>query len=184
MSRVGQLLIAHPNLPENTPFSKTVIYIGHDGPQGVTGLVLNKPTHYSIKEFLNRRNFDVNVDTGHRMRIGGPVNNQSVFMLHSNDWESSSSVDVGKGLCVSSDDFMLEKISHGYVPAYWRMFVGACSWQAGQLEMELDGKHPYRSENSWLTCDPNDHIIFNYDGEDQWYKAMEMSSHQMINSYF
>ena len=104
-------------------------------------------------------------------------------MLHSNDWESSSSVDAANGLSITSDNFMLEKLSMGYVPAYWRLFVGVCSWGAGQLDMELAGKHPYRIENSWLTCSANDNIVFNYDGEDQWYKAMELSSRQMINSY-
>lgn len=182
MSRVGQLLIAHPNLPDNTPFSKSVIYIGHDDEKGVTGLVVNKPSALSVTDFLQRRGFDF-INYGHRMRLGGPVNSSSVFMLHSNDWESSSSVDVGKGLSITSDEFMLEKLSMGYVPAYWRIFVGVCSWGAGQLEMELAGQFPYRQENSWLTCEANDHILFNYDGEDQWQKALELSSQQMIDSY-
>jgi len=183
MSRQGQLLIAHPNLPSDNPFSKTVIYIGHDDAEGVQGLILNKPSNYSVSEFLQRRNYPF-INSGHRMRVGGPVNSTSVFMLHSNDWESSSSIDAGKGLSITSDDFMLEKLGLGYVPAYWRIFVGISAWGAGQLEMELSGKHPYRIENSWLTCEANDHIVFNYDGEDQWIKAVELSSQQMINSYF
>ena len=183
-SRVGQLLISHPNLPENNPFSKTVIYIGHDNDQGVTGLILNRPSSYSLSDFLSKRNLESSLTLNHRMRFGGPVNKQSVFILHSNDWESSSSMDVGKGLSISSDEFMLEKISMGYLPAYWRVFVGVSAWSAGQLEMELEGKPPYRSENSWLTCEANDNIIFNYDGEDQWIKATELASQQMINSYF
>ena len=114
MSRQGQLLIAHPNLPVSNPFSKTVIYVAHDNEQGVNGLVLNKPTNYSVTEFFQRRRLDF-MHSGHRMRSGGPVNPTSVYLLHTNDWESASSVDVGQGLSVTSDDFMLEKLSMGYL---------------------------------------------------------------------
>jgi putative transcriptional regulator len=183
MSRQGQLLIAHPNLPIDHPFGQTVIYVGYDGNDGVTGLILNKTTNLSVSQFLHRRKLDT-LNTGDKtMHIGGPVSTQSVFMLHSNDWESTTSIDAGNGLSISSDDFMLEKLALGHVPAYWRLFAGVCSWQAGQLDLELKGIAPYRPENSWLTCKPNDNIIYNYDGVDQWEKAMTLSREQLINSY-
>lgn len=183
MGRAGSLLIAHPNLPKDHPFGQTVIYIGYDGDEGVTGLVLNKPTNLTVNDFLARRKYDsLNVGNQH-MHMGGPVSNTGVFMLHSNDWESSSTIDAGNGLCISTDEFMLEKLSMGHVPAYWRLCVGVCSWQAGQLDMELKGEPPYRPENSWLTCKGNDNIIYNYDGEEQWEQAMCLSREQMINSY-
>jgi len=181
---IGKLLIAHPNLPDGNPFTRSVIYIATDNAEGTTGLILNRPSNFSVSEFLNKRNYITNINSPNRMRFGGPVNTNSVFMLHSNDWESASSMDVGKGLSVTSDDFMLEKLSLGYVPAYWRMFVGTCGWQPGQLEMELKGQPPYRPENSWLTCEADDNILFNYDGDDQWVKATDLASQQMINSYF
>jgi putative AlgH/UPF0301 family transcriptional regulator len=63
------------------------------------------------------------------------------------------------------------------------MMGGICAWQPGQLEMELKGQGPYLPENSWLTCKSNEDIIFAYDGERQWEKAVELSSRQMFNQY-
>jgi len=183
MSRQGQLLIAHPKLPQNNPFYKTVIYIFEDDAVGTQGIILNKSTKYSVNNFIQSQGFEMGLSP-ENMRFGGPVSSKMVFMLHTDDWESASSYPVGKGLMLSCDDFMLEKLAMGYQPGLWRMMVGVCAWQPGQLDMELQGEKPYRPENSWLTADANDNILFLYDGEKQWEKAMSLSSKQMINSYF
>jgi putative AlgH/UPF0301 family transcriptional regulator len=79
---------------------------------------------------------------------------------------------------------MIEKISYSQPPAYWRIMGGVCSWAPGQLDMELQGQPPYRPENSWLTATTQLGLLFEVDGERQWEKALELSSQQMINSYF
>lgn len=183
MNRQGQLLIAHPNLPHNNPFYKSVIYIFEDDQVGTQGIILNKPTNYSVNSFIETQGFTMGLSP-EKMRFGGPVSSKMVFMLHTDDWESASSSPVGKGLMISCDDFMLEKMAMGYQPGLWRMMVGVCAWQPGQLDMEMQGVKPYRPENSWLTADANDNILFGYDGEKQWEKAVALSSKQMINSYF
>lgn len=182
-SKVGTLLIAHPNLPAQTPFYKSVIYIFHDSAEGTQGLILNKPTAYKVNDFMAERGFEMQSTTEH-LRFGGPVSIKTLFMLHSDDFSSQSSQLAGNGLMISYDDFMLHKLSFGMQPNLWRMVVGISAWQPGQLDMELDGKQPYRPENSWLTAEANDHIMFGYDGEEQWQKAMELSSQQMINQFF
>ena len=45
-SRVGKLLIAHPNLPSDNWFNRTVIYVYNESPQqGTLGVTLNVPTN-------------------------------------------------------------------------------------------------------------------------------------------
>lgn len=183
-NKVGKLLIAHPNLPRSTPFYKTVIYVVNDDDAGTQGIILNKPSDYSVSEFVASKGIDIFPHTTEKMRFGGPLSTKIVFMLHTDDFESTSSSIAGRGLMISCDDFMIEKMSFGQLPYNWRMAVGMCGWQPGQLDLELKGKRPYKAETSWLTCDANENIMFNYDGEDQWVKAVEISSQQMINSYF
>ena len=182
MSRQGKLLIAHPNLPNQSPFSKTLVYIFDDFNGGTQGIIVNKPTQYRVNDFLASQGYEM-PQTRERMRFGGPVSTKTVFMLHTDDFESSSSTPAGKGLMISCDDFMIEKMSMGYQPSLWRMMVGIAAWQPGQLDMELGGKPPFRPENSWLTADANESILFEQDGEKQWEKALELSSRQLINSY-
>ena len=79
---------------------------------------------------------------------------------------------------------MIEKMSMGNMPAMWRMVSGICGWAPGQLHAEINGHQPFKSDKSWLTLQPTDSIMFEYDGEEQWQRAIEMSSKQMINHFF
>jgi putative transcriptional regulator len=183
MSRVGQILIAHPNLPQRNPFYQSVIYIYQDNNQGTMGVILNKETHWTVEDVCVDKNYSYFGPT-RQLGYGGPVNSGALCMLHTDDWTSSNTMEAGNRLYVSSDNFMLEKLGSGIVPAYWRMFVGMCAWAPGQLDMELAGTPPYQAKNSWLTAKANDTILFEYDGEKQWAQAIKYSSQQMINSYF
>ena len=176
MSYVGKILVAHPKMTYQSPFFQSVVYIGHEDDNGVNGIIVNRPTSYTVSEFMNRRGYDF-ISTRHKMRFGGPVNTSTVFMLHSDEWTSSSTMKAGPGYSISCDDFMLEKLSMGYLPVYFRMVVGMASWYPGQLDNEI-------SRSDWLIATANDDILFNYDGEKQWNKALELVSREVINSYF
>lgn len=183
MGRVGKLLIAHPKLSAQSPFYKSVIFIYAENSQGVMGLIINKPTRFTVSNLAEARGIEFPL-TKDYIRAGGPVNDKALLMLHTDDWSSSNTVDICPGLRISSDDFMIEKLAQGYQPTYWRMMGGICAWAPGQLDMELKGQEPYRPENSWLTCKANEDILFTYDGERQWDKALDLSSRQLFNQYF
>ena len=183
MNRAGTLLIAHPNLPANNPFSQAVIYLTMDNDKGVHGVVLNKPSQFKVFNIVAEYGFEASHLTGN-VHAGGPVFKNKLSILHSSEWTTTSSVRITKDVCISSDTFMIEKLSSTWNPIEWRMFAGMCAWQPGQLELELSGKHPYRPENSWLTANASSNILFNYDGEKQWEKALQLSSQQMINQFF
>jgi putative AlgH/UPF0301 family transcriptional regulator len=79
---------------------------------------------------------------------------------------------------------MLHKIAAGDEPIYWRICLGICTWQPGQLDMELKGQFPYSQHNRWLTAVPDDNIVFVYDQEDQWVAAVDACSQQTIQHFF
>lgn len=182
MSRKGQLLIAHPNLPYETPFFETVIYLYEDGPQGCVGVILNLESSFRLSDLFAEKGIYYD-DKNRFLHHGGPVNDHAVVMLHSDEWYSSNTMDAGKGLCVSSDNTMLERLATGDEPAYWRLFAGMSAWSQKQLEMELSGQFPYTTENAWLTAEANDDIVFNYDHELQWQTAVELASSQLFEKY-
>jgi len=179
---VGKLLVASPNLPEENWFRRTVIYLYSENAQGVLGVTLNVETPLSVNRLCKEKGI---IYPYHDRRVykGGPVTEQSVIMLHSDEWSCGNTVEGGRGYKLTSDTSMFERLSLGDQPAYWRMFVGLSAWQHGQLELELAGEFPYKKEESWLICDPTDDIIFNYSAEEQWKKAVDLCSQQMINSY-
>ena len=184
MSRVGKILIAHPNLPSSDWFHKTVIYIYTEKEEdGTLGLCLNMPSRTRLKDLCADKGI-IYPEGYTYVNLGGPVSQSSVIMLHTDEWASANTIEGGPGYRLSSDLQMFESLSLGDQPAYWKVFSGLCAWGPNQLDMELAGKFPYDNKNSWLTATANDDILFNYDGEEQWEKAVELSSQQMIDSYF
>ena len=183
MSRVGKLLIAHPNLPRDNPWSKRVIYVFADNAnEGTQGIIMNHPTRYTVNDFIAGRGFDLPL-TKEKIRIGGPVNNKALFVLHTSEWYSSSTIVIDNSFSISSDDFMIEKLAMDNQPFFWRMCLGMCAWAPGQLDSELAGEFPYRAENSWLIADADYSIMFDYDAEKQWESALELSKKQSVNSW-
>lgn len=179
----GKILIAHPNLPRSNPFSKTVIYIYDHHSRGSAGLCLNIQSDTPVSEVCREHNIEYPYN--HKIYQGGPVSERALLLLHSSDWSCGNTQNVkGHSYAISSDVGMLSSLSMGSTPAYWRLFAGMCAWGKGQLEMELKGEAPFRPENSWLTAEANDTIMFRYNGVKQWEKALELSSQQMIDQFF
>jgi putative transcriptional regulator len=177
-SRVGKLLIAHPNLPKHDWFHKTVVYIYSDSPQqGTLGLTLNVRTNVTVKRLFNDKGI-IYPSEYPSVYKGGPVTEQSIIMLHTPEWASTNTIPAGSSYRISSDTLMFQKLSLGDQPAYWRMFLGLAAWAPNQLDRELS------SSFGWLMCEANDDILFNYSEEEQWEAALALSSQQMINSFF
>ena len=72
---------------------------------------------------------------------------------------------------------MIEKLATGNEPQGWRMFAGMSVWVFDQLDTEIN------NQNAWLTCDPTNTNVFDYDEEEQWLKALELCSQQMLAEY-
>ena len=172
----GKLLVAHPMLTSGL-FARSVVYIYQDDlNNGTLGLILNKPTPYKVSSLLAERNMDY-LGSEHVYK-GGPVNEQAIVMLHEDNWYSSNTIQTSKGLAISSDIHMMEKLSMDNKPTEWRSFAGISAWSPGQLKAEL------KSSKGWLTCDADPSIVFAKDGERQWNRAVQMCANQMIDSYF
>ncbi|MBT5122828.1 MAG: YqgE/AlgH family protein [Euryarchaeota archaeon] len=171
----GKLLVAHPNLTGF--FSRTIILIYQDDlKNGISGLVLNKPTQVTVKQIVEDRGFGY--DGTEHMYKGGPLNDQAILMIHEDQWYSGNTMQIGNGLSITSDNLMIEKMSMNNTPRQWRMSLGMAGWHPGQLQKEL------ASKNGWLTCDASCAIVFDKDGERQWNKAVQECANQKIDSYF
>jgi|14BtaG_2_1085337.scaffolds.fasta_scaffold01808_8 putative transcriptional regulator len=174
MSYLGKLLVAHPMI--NDFFHRSVVFIYQDDAQGTLGLVLNKPTKVPIKQVILERN--MNYSGPEHLYKGGPVNESAVILLHEDGWYASNTLQIPKtGLAITSDQTMMQKLSMDNAPYEWRMCMGMAGWSPGQLQQEV------RSRYGWLTCDATPAIVFAKDGERQWQKALEMCSHQAVNSF-
>ena len=179
MNLLGNLLIAPPAVKGNF-WHKTVIMLTEHHGHGSIGLVLNKRSHFTIAEFGNQLN--IPLDIPGYVYVGGPVNPQSLSLLHSAEWCCSNTMQLNEHFSVSSAEDVLPKLSGGDRPAYWRIFLGMCGWGPGQLLNEMKGVSPYKHQNSWCTATANYDLVFGSEGKDQWCAGIDQSGKEFAQN--
>jgi putative transcriptional regulator len=172
MNIVGTLLIAPPAVKNNF-WHKTVIAVTEHHSQGSVGFILNKRSPLSIFEF--GKQMGCSIDLPGYVYVGGPVNSQSLTMLHSNDWHTSNTLRITDKLSISSTGDMIHRLAAGDCPEYYRIFLGMCGWAVNQLDSEIEGRHPWTKETSWCLTKSTTDLVFGSDQQDQWCDALDKS---------
>ena len=95
----GNIICALPQL-NDIFFSKSIIYLTHHNKDGAVGIVLNYKimTIKAAELFkkLNIGNVSKNLETEFLFHVGGPLNQNNGFILHSKDYESKNTMKVSK----------------------------------------------------------------------------------------
>lgn len=181
MDYTGQLLIARPRNRDRF-FKRSVILIYESNRAGTIGLILNKPSNYKVQTLIANHNL---IYMGPEYCYqGGPVNDKALILVHSNEWYCENTLKVNDQFSVTSHKDMFKRIAMSQAPRRWRLCAGISAWSDDQLEGEMNGVSPWNLEHSWLTANANESIIWDYDGDEQWNRAIELSSQQMIHTYF
>jgi len=177
------LLIAPPNIPDPR-FRDSVLMLTHYSETGAHGLCVNKPSGYTLDEILSDSDF--NIESVPRIPIywGGPVSQNSIWMLHSSDWVSDKSVMITTSWAMTSSESMFHHLADGDSPRYFRLLMGYASWAPDQLENELSGVEPWKKEHSWLTANNlGPEWLFEQPVEQLWGSVVTLSCHQAVDSW-
>lgn len=175
MVKTSDILVATPRL-EQTIFCQSVILITEHHSRGTVGIKLNHTSpDLTLQWIFHNKGIDY---SGHNNTVydGGPLNKNSLIMLHTDDWYSSNTMAVGRGLSISSDELMMDKIAMQNVPLRFRCFTGYSGWAPGQLAREID-------QSRWLTCTLDTEEIFSTTGPTMWSKAIDTCASQTIDKY-
>ncbi|MBB6181204.1 YqgE/AlgH family protein [Pseudorhizobium flavum] len=156
----GQFLIAMPGLQDGN-FVRSVIYICAHSPAGAMGFIINRAQPVSFVDLLlhldlmEGRDIAGLPETIRRFPVlmGGPVETGRGFVLHSDDYESESSIPVNEDISLTATLDIVRAITEGRGPKRATMLLGYAGWGPGQLEAEL-------SNNGWLNCTATEALIF------------------------
>ncbi len=103
---------------------------------------------------------------GRQVLIGGPVERERGFVLHTDDWLSDeTSLSFGEGLALTGTRDALTAMADAEGPRQSILLLGYAGWGEGQLEEELN-------ENVWLTAEADDALIFDTDYDTKWSRAL------------
>ena len=164
----GQLLVANPKMPDPR-FARTVIFLCRHDITGAFGLVLNRPVDklsaHELLDSLGIKSGDVKGEF--QIRIGGPVQLQSAFLLHSENFGEEKQICNGHGLALTSSKEILSSLTKDTGPKRSILFLGYAGWGPGQLEHELARK-------DWSIAPGDQEILFDRNTGSLWRRVLEM----------
>ena len=158
----GQLLLASPHIGDER-FEKSVILMCHHDTESAMGLVINRRTSN-----LNLGDLYEKLDIGaprfcveNPVHIGGPVDGNRGFVLHSQDHMLPDSMAVTHEIGLTASVDMLRDITGGVGPRQCIVSLGCAGWSAGQLDREM-------AENVWLNLPASAQMVFDLDHTTLW----------------
>jgi putative transcriptional regulator len=98
------------------------------------------------------------------VHVGGPVEPQRGFVLHSTDWGGHGTIHVGKLWALSFSTDVLRAIAEGRGPSKWLFALGYTGWGQGQLEGEL--RH-----HGWHAASGHGEVLFDPAPDQRWKAA-------------
>lgn len=104
---------------------------------------------------------------GRAVLVGGPVERERGFVLHTDDWlAEDSSLTFGTGLAMTGTrEALLAMTDAAAGPKRSILCLGYAGWGEGQLDDEL-------GENVWLTAEADAALIFDTDYDAKWARAL------------
>ncbi|WP_366145070.1 YqgE/AlgH family protein [Maricaulis sp.] len=163
----GKLLIATPMIGDPR-FDRSVILMCDHSDEHAMGIMINKPVSgLRLPELFDQLGIDTDIEAPDRaVMLGGPVERDRGFVLHSNDFAADgSTLPVSEGIGLTATKDILEAIASSHPPRRSVLALGYAGWGPGQLEDEL-------TANAWLVADPDEALIFGDGNEDKWEKAL------------
>ncbi len=152
----GRILIAEPFLP-GSYFNRSIVFLVEHNNEGSVGLILNKPVDFPVDEFYKEfPNYK------HKIYMGGPVNIESVYFMHTLGESIPGSIHVIDNIFWGGDFNYLKKMINSGAADHKqvRFFLGYSGWDSDQLQEELD-------EDSWLVSDIDAEMVMRA-GEKMW----------------
>jgi putative transcriptional regulator len=163
----GQFLVATPEMGDPR-FRETVILMVRHSKDGAMGLIINRPAgDQKLSRILQDLGDSGEGVTGNLpLYLGGPVQPELGFILHTTDYRRAGIIDVNGTVAVTATKEIIRDIAAGSGPKKFMLIFGYAGWGPGQLEGEL-------KRNSWYTTPFELSLIFDMERDRVWERAVE-----------
>ena len=141
--------------------------------EGALGIVINKPLGKITLGSLIKKIDDpaINKKKLYDVKIpvfwGGPVDENKMLILHSNDYNNETTKKYNN-LSTSSDLTTLVKIAEKKGPKKSLVILGLAAWNIGQLDGEIELER-------WTLSEIDEDLIFDMESKKKWLKAFNNS---------
>jgi putative transcriptional regulator len=161
----GQLLVATEAMRDPRFDHAVILMVRHDR-DGAFGIVINRPLgEKPLADVLAAFGKNDVAATGNvPVFLGGPVQPEVSFVIHSTDYRRPETHAIDASLAATASSKVLEDIAMKQGPAKSLIAFGYAGWAPGQLESEL-------SHNVWYTAPADPGIVFDDDRDKVWEHA-------------
>ena len=175
MNLTGQIIVSMPSL-QDEGFYKTVIYICAHSSEGSMGIIINKKIDYVFfPDLLEQLGIDKPIKNKKLfLRYGGPVETSRGFVLHSDDIVQKETLNIHKGVALTSTSEFFEDLVKGKGPKNSILALGYAGWQPGQLESEI-------IQNSWMSLSVEANFLFDDKLSKKWNEAYKLLGVNPLN---
>jgi putative transcriptional regulator len=171
----GQLLVASRAIGDPRFYHSVVLLLRHDK-TGAFGIVINRLVATRplavLLAGINGGKQDRTITGDIRIFLGGPVEPQFGFVIHSTDYHRPQTIAIGGGLAMTASREVLRDIGHHKGPAKYLFALGYAGWGAGQLEGEI-------ARHDWFTAPADPALVFDADRATLWQKALARRTRQI-----
>ncbi len=160
----GRLLLAMPGMGDPRFEQAVIAMFVHDA-EGALGIGLGE-VHPLLR--LHALLEDVDIDPGVApdcaVLLGGPVEQQRGFVLHTPDWSVPGTLNAGPLGCLTGSLEVLRAIAAGTGPRRWLVALGYAGWGAGQLDGEM-------RQHGWFAAAGHPEVLFDTPPSERWRAA-------------
>jgi putative transcriptional regulator len=178
----GQLLIAAATMQDPRFYHSVILLLRHDR-KGAFGIAINRPLGKKPIADLLAEAAGKNADPGKdradgtlagdiEVYLGGPVQPQYGFVIHSGDYRRPETLRVGNGLAMTASTAVLRDIGHRKGPKKYLFALGYAGWASGQLEGEI-------ARHDWFTTPAEPSLVFDADRAGLWKTALARRSQEL-----
>ena len=160
-----QILVAMPSLKDGY-FDKSVVLLCEYNETGAMGFVINSPSTTSVDDLLRELGLNGQPSQNKPIMIGGPVQPELCWVVHTADYAGRSTTALGSELCLSAAQEVLTSITEGVAPRDYLLGVGYAGWSAGQLDREIE-------QEAWWLADLDPLSSLRHTCDDRWDQVME-----------
>lgn len=161
----GRLLLALPGMPDPRFAGATIALCMHDA-TGALGIGVDTVLEgLGLHALLDDLDIPVGQAPDCAVHMGGPVEPERGFVLHSPEWTSDGTLTVGPAqaplwaLTASRD--VLVAITEGRGPERWLVALGYAGWGEGQLDGEM-------RRHGWYAASGRADILFDVAPQARW----------------
>lgn len=169
----GKFLVARRDMTDPR-FSETVILLIEYGVNGAMGLVINQPTGVRLSILLpDIKGLKQRDDTAY---LGGPVNENQVFLLIRSRIQPKDSLHVFEDIYVSASLSELQQLIEGAKTGEkFHAYAGYTGWAPGQLDLEV-------LRGDWYVLPADSQSVFETKPSDIWPDLIQRASAQWVRS--